>query len=1411
MVETGSDSDAFNPEIAVDSSGKAIAVWETNFGGSGAISANRFVPGVGWGEPETVGYIDRSDPLEAVGRSRTPIAADDFGNMHLVWQNQRGLYPGDTPADGVYTNRFGGGGLPNGKLVTETLFADSDLADCVIAQAAANSWDFAQEVTLLDCANQDIESLIGLETFVHLESLNLSGNPIDDISIVSRFPDLRELFLSNIPGLADIAVLLEQGQLTTVDLSGSGAGRISCPDLDALGGAVVRPGECRKSIAELALADPVLQSCVADSMLRERVTFLDELTILNCGRRDTGGDPMILQLDGIQVLENLEVINLDIHKEIQNYSPLADMLKLKRLDLGSSDLRTLDVIATVPNLEVLLLKSASRLYRDDLGEDPTGISILASMPALREVYLDEKDYCPAAFGPACWTGAGRLDCATLDSMEGLFEVYVRPAGCNMPLADALAEVPDPVLRNCLQTQATNEGWTDTQGFDFFDECRFGGVTDLSGMENFSGIVRLDLSSSAITDLAPLNNIRTLLGLRLNNTAITSFDALTNVNQLRTISADNIPGLTDISELLRMRLLGRGNFPTAEGVSLEGSGNFNIACDALELLEEIVIGNAGAWNVNVNCGGPPAIPPTEGRLVDLDGDSSDDLVFQFDAAEGVPLTASWTTALGKAPAFDEFSNLPGFDTAIYSRARAIALADANNDGIDDLLLQLDSATNEDIFLQVWLNDEDGNFTTGTTPLLMVDGALNNAQAVAFTDVDQDGYADILIQWQETLSGFSSSLYNLFLGNGSSFESLSENPFFAIFDIPTKGRPRIIALEDVNNDSYPDLVYVNESIAVESEAYYKYCFSVMPWNPIAGSFSGSGSGQGCTEVKVPPRVFLESVSVADLTGNGNKEVVLSFNRERNLARIGDVGHFLSMLTLTSERGVAKWSGLIELTAELAAANPAVVTNFRTVAVADINNDRLADFVIEKELVGTGKLWITYVADTSDGSIKYVRDAHPVPFVSNGGESMAIGLLDYDDTDLQNLPDLLFRRMNVATGTYEVLVAVNNGTSFEYPESWYLGNEMPGIIGLEEDGLTALANDKSELIAWAGDTRLQTFGQFSEWLLLEKGYELVKKTVLDLDPNIKDDKCVLAYGDADASAGEAVSGFNQYSARSTGALLACNFKSDDGRLELQMQAVYGGCAVTAGVAGIGGKCEYGLFKGKAQVILVPEPELGVDAEISAAKSSLCAEVTLTNLCAGAEYATASASVGAKVGGIGASTGVTAGGLGGTLQAGWQDGAITATVGAQVLFGVKVQFSVNPEKVVDSVFIVGETSYTWGNKAADGLGDAGEFVIYTAGPKIYSVVSDGANQAGKIAKTAAGSAVKFFDQTENEAENVVEQVFVVFEYLGDEFFDQMFDDLAAMADDLANGNFPEFGARAIGAANNFLNAANSVYKFLF
>ncbi len=40
--------------------------------------------------------------------------------------------------------------------------------------------------------------------------------------------------------------------------------------------------------------------------------------------------------------------------------------------------------------------------------------------------------------------------------------------------------------------------------------------------------------------------------------------------------------------------------------------------------------------------------------------------------------------------------------------------------------------------------------------------------------------------------------------------------------------------------------------------------------------------------------------------------------------------------------------------------------------------------------------------------------------GLEYQAIGLFDDDDTNLLNLPDLLFRRMNIASGMYEIRVA-------------------------------------------------------------------------------------------------------------------------------------------------------------------------------------------------------------------------------------------------------------------------------------------------------------------------------------------------------------------------------------------------------
>src|SRR3972149_1775052 len=54
LLETNSAGDSQNPQVAVDPSGSAIAVWHQGGGARWNIWANRFVPGIGW---DTAAYV----------------------------------------------------------------------------------------------------------------------------------------------------------------------------------------------------------------------------------------------------------------------------------------------------------------------------------------------------------------------------------------------------------------------------------------------------------------------------------------------------------------------------------------------------------------------------------------------------------------------------------------------------------------------------------------------------------------------------------------------------------------------------------------------------------------------------------------------------------------------------------------------------------------------------------------------------------------------------------------------------------------------------------------------------------------------------------------------------------------------------------------------------------------------------------------------------------------------------------------------------------------------------------------------------------------------------------------------------------------------------------------------------------
>lgn len=1370
------------PDIALDSSGNAVAVWEQSDVNGYDIWANRYVAGAGWSEPIQI-------EMDDAGSAYDPqVAVDGYGNMLSVW------YQFDGTRDAIYFNRFGGGGEPNGKLISQTVFADPLLGDCVRAAAVANSWHFAQEVTELDCSNRGIRSLGGLHTFVNLELLNVGGNPLDDLTVIARMPVLRVLDLQNMPNLTNIDVLTSQDSLTNVILVASGGGAIDCGSLNALtlkGVSVVAPASCRQRIADAPLPDPALRACALQSAVNERVIYVDQLEFLDCER---GGvfNGIIKNLAGVQVFQNLKGISID-RSDVQDLSPLAGIPGLKRIDASSSYVTSLKPLSGAPAIEVLVLKSVPLLYSGD----PTGISVLSSMPALREVYLDEKDYCDdnGAIG-ACVTGAGQLDCQALDALDATLPVLERPRRCNMTLDAVLLEMPDANLQQCID-DARRGFFGDIVLFDTNEilalDCRNRSISQLNGLGRFGRLNTLKVAGNPITDLAPVNGIVNLRELDVSNTQITDFDALSNLDLLQDVFATNIAGLTNIHALLRMARLGSSGIAGTGGggkVDLTASGNFGIPCADLNELQKVVVdANAGEL-LRPSCLGfsDDVLLPSDERVKNLQTspDSQDDLILQYAAAAGLPDTAHWDLAQASVNNFLRQTRIVApFDAAVYSRARGVALGDADGDGDVDLLLQLDSAVDDSVTWRVEL-------TSGAAgSVSLPDGQLNGAHAIAFNDVNGDNFADILIEQQVTLEALGVQVsvvdYYLSMGTGTGF---APPELLYRFDL-IYGRPRIVALEDVNNDGKADLVYDVQSPFQERGQFANtHCFGVRIYGPSGFSPTNIppapelGLTDECFSFSFKPNVAV-TTSVADIDGDDVKELVVSLTNQGDAGTFGHLSHDVYTFTLNQNGPTAIWDNFARRILNTPA--PGTVSEYRTVVVADLDQDRRADVVVEVTDSSGAKNWIGHVAKINNGLLYFEQVDALIPPLAGSSEYRLIDARNYV-ADNFSYPDLLFLRGNTAAGSYELHVAKANLSSLSYPylspTLWHDlgGPTSPLIIGNEDDGLTNLANDTSELIAWAGvaDTKYtkQQLAQF----LGSLGMSLLEGADLDVSiPSLGSNTCVLAYGEAGTGDGAPLDGVRtQYGAKAQFGLLACNYQVGE-NIELKSQAIYGGCAASAGVWGGGAKCEVGLARGSAEFTAeMPAPVQGlpVAAEIGGGvyTAGVCAAVSPSNLCLDADATFVSASGRLAVGGVG--VGGEAGlGFAVGADAGIEDGVISGKLKLKFLAGGSVNFRIDTGEVVDSVTVLGNSSYTYSKKGA-------EFVVFTAGPavhdsanKIGGAVLDQAGQAREVVLTRAGEAVYFFTRATND------NTFIVFPYSADRTVAEIFAALASAASSIAAG----------------------------
>jgi hypothetical protein len=97
LIETDNTGDAYDPQIAFDTSGNALAVWYQSDGTRTNIWANRYTNGAGWG---TAALIETDNAGNAYA---SQIAFDANGNALAVWQQRDGT------RFNIWSNRYTNG------------------------------------------------------------------------------------------------------------------------------------------------------------------------------------------------------------------------------------------------------------------------------------------------------------------------------------------------------------------------------------------------------------------------------------------------------------------------------------------------------------------------------------------------------------------------------------------------------------------------------------------------------------------------------------------------------------------------------------------------------------------------------------------------------------------------------------------------------------------------------------------------------------------------------------------------------------------------------------------------------------------------------------------------------------------------------------------------------------------------------------------------------------------------------------------------------------------------------------------------------------------------------------------------------------------------------------------------------
>ncbi len=329
--------------------------------------------------------------------------------------------------------------------------------------------------------------------------------------------------------------------------------------------------------------------------------------------------------------------------------------------------------------------------------------------------------------------------------------------------------------------------------------------------------------------------------------------------------------------------------------------------------------------------------------------------------------------------------------------SVTVGDVNGDGIPDLLVALQCASNTDCStggVGVLLGNGDGTFQTAVN----YSSGGESASSVAIGDMNGDGNPDLLIaNVCASSSDCSTGGAAVLLGNGN-------GTFQAAVSYSSGGYvAHWVAVGDVNGDGKPDVLVANELAANVNSA-----------NGTAAVLLGNGDGTLRTAVTYASGgMYTLSVAVADLNADGKPDLLV----ENQCASQGNCTSSTMSVLLGNGDGTFQ-------TAKTATTPPfGSIIGSGAVALADFNGDGKLDVAS-----GSGEF---VLLGNGDGTFQ------TAVALGAGGVGIATG-----DFNRDGKPDL-------AVGGITVLLNISPGgaTAVISPTSINFGNQTVGIASASQ----------------------------------------------------------------------------------------------------------------------------------------------------------------------------------------------------------------------------------------------------------------------------------------------------------------------------------------------------------------------------